>query len=198
MRLGYARVSTTGQKLERQDYMIKQAYPDISDEHIFRDKISGTIYDRPSYEMLKRCLRNGDELVIAELDRLGRNKEMVLNELRYFKDNGIILRIIEIPMTLKDNDTKDRVERMEAIIQMYIWYAEKELEKLKNRQRTGIESAKAQGKYRGRKPMTLNAEEFRKVYTLWKSKQITGVEAMQKLKLTNSTFYRKVADYEEK
>ena len=71
-----------------------------------------------------------------------------------------------------------------------------EREQLKQRQREGIEIAKAQGKYTGRKPIPIDWERFGKLYGKWKTKQITGRDFMRKMDLSANTFYRRVREYE--
>jgi DNA invertase Pin-like site-specific DNA recombinase len=76
---GYARVSSTEQHLDRQIEALL-AYG-VEDRFIIRDKCSGKDFDRPGYMVLKnQLLREGDILVIKELDRLGRNYEQIKSE----------------------------------------------------------------------------------------------------------------------
>ena len=71
-----------------------------------------------------------------------------------------------------------------------------ERELMKRRQREGIEIAKLQGKYKGRKPIPIDWEKFGKLYREWKAKQITGRDFMQRMELSANTFYRRVREYE--
>ena len=71
-----------------------------------------------------------------------------------------------------------------------------EREQLKQRQREGIEIAKAQGKYMGRKPIEIDWTRFGQLYGEWKSKSITGRDFMRKMGLSANTFYRRVREYE--
>ena len=71
-----------------------------------------------------------------------------------------------------------------------------EREQLKQRQREGIEIAKAQGKYTGRKPIPIDWDKFGRLYGEWKSKSITGRDFMRRMGLTANTFYRRVREYE--
>ena len=93
----YARVSTKGQNTDRQLEAAK-AYRNV--DEIFIDKQSGKNFDRPEYERLKATVVKGDEVVIKELDRLGRNKDGVKEELEWFKEHGVLVRILDIPTTL--------------------------------------------------------------------------------------------------
>ena len=88
---GYIRVSSKDQNLARQIQAVKEYRPDLLDENIFADKQSGKNFERDEYQKLKALLEPGDEVVIKELDRLGRNKEGVKDEIRWFRDNKIVI-----------------------------------------------------------------------------------------------------------
>ena len=62
--------------------------PDLDDDHIFTDKQSGKNFNRKQYIKLKSILLPGDEVLVEELDRLGRNKEEIKAELEWFKAHG--------------------------------------------------------------------------------------------------------------
>lgn len=107
----YERVSTRDQNLERQEIAIKQFRPDIPEANIFRDKYTGKSFDRPQYNSMKIILEHivkaSDdnemiEVVVEELDRLGRDSEKTKEELQWFKEKNICVRILEIPTTLMD------------------------------------------------------------------------------------------------
>ena len=95
MIIGYCRVSTRDQDLTRQKESLK-AY---GCEKIFEDEATGKNFNRPGYKDLKKVLREGDTLVVHEFDRLGRNRELTLKELQYFKDKGIKLVALNLPFT---------------------------------------------------------------------------------------------------
>ena len=90
---GYHRVSTKEQNLERgikgiEDFCKSRNY---KLEKVFVDKMSGRTIDRPRYTVLKEdVLREGDTLIIYELDRLARDKKAISNELRYSRNFGFI------------------------------------------------------------------------------------------------------------
>ena len=98
---GYARVSSQEQNLDRQLEQLRQY---VEPEYILTDKMSGKNLERPSYQALKGALglRTGDTLVITSLDRLSRNKEDIKQELKWFKDNGVRLKILDLPTSLID------------------------------------------------------------------------------------------------
>ena len=94
-----ARVSSIGQNLDRQIVELRKYVPE---ENIVVDKASGKNLDRPGYQALKGALglRKGDVLVIKSLDRLSRNKREIKQELEWFREKGIILKIIDLPTTM--------------------------------------------------------------------------------------------------
>lgn len=93
-------------------------------EKIFTDQQTGKNFNRPRYQVLKEdVLRAGDELIITEVDRLGRNKQEILKELQYYRDNGIRVKILELPTTLMDLSKLDNAMArmlMETINNMLI------------------------------------------------------------------------------
>ena len=125
-RYGYHRTSTREQHLDRGIKEIT-AYCEQNNlelEKIFTDQRTGKNFNRPRYQVLKEdVLRAGDELIITEVDRLGRNKQETLKELQYYRDNGIRVKILELPTTLMDLSKLDNAMArmlMETINNMLI------------------------------------------------------------------------------
>ena len=212
LKFGYGRVSSEEQCLDRQLEALGKY--DIPEENIFCDKITGKTDNREQYQMLKAILqrfsiinskkeskaRDIIELYIEELDRLGRTKKIIRDEMKWFADHGIILKILEIPTTLIEIDPQndwvlDMVNRI--IIEVYTSLAEQEIVKKEKRQREGIETAKARGVYKGRKPITVDEKLFENIYKRWKAGEFTALKAMDKLGLKPNTFYRIVKQYEQ-
>ena len=97
----YARVSSKEQNLDRQIAAFKTL--GAQEREIITDKESGKDLDRTGYQALKNAiLRRGDTLVIKSLDRLSRNKADIKSELQFFKDNGIRLKVIDLPTTMME------------------------------------------------------------------------------------------------
>lgn len=104
-RYGYHRTSTREQHLDRgiKEITTYCEQNNLELEKIFTDQQTGKNFNRPRYQVLKEdVLRAGDELIITEVDRLGRNKQETLKELQYYRDNGIRVEILELPTTLMD------------------------------------------------------------------------------------------------
>jgi DNA invertase Pin-like site-specific DNA recombinase len=136
----YLRVSTKEQNLERQLIAVKEYRAQMLEENIFSDKQTGKNFKRPAYEELKKKLKPGDELIIKELDRLGRNKKMIKEELEWFKENGIIVRILNLPTTLIDFQGQEWIFDMinNILIEVMGAVAQNEREKILERQKEGI------------------------------------------------------------
>lgn len=206
--VGYARVSTKEQNLDRQLAALRQY---VDDEFIVKDKASGKDFDRPGYQSLKHGigkLVRGDTLYIKSLDRLSRNKDEAKKELQYFKENGIRLKIIDLPTTMTDfPDNQAWVLDMvtNILIEVYTSIAENERETIRKRQREGLDAmpvdnmtGKKRSKKTGRcigRPRSSYPPNWNEVYTKWKSKEITAVDAMATLNLKPNTFYKLAKEY---
>lgn len=194
---GYARVSSREQNLDRQINSLKEYVPE---ENILVDKASGKDLDRASYQALKGALglRDGDTLIITSLDRLSRNKEDIKKELEWFRKKGVRLQILDLPTSMIEIPEGQQwiLEMIQNIlIEVLASIAQEERITIKKRQREGIEAAKKNGKKFGRPKIEIPSD-FEEVYRSWKQKEITAVQAMRKLQLSSSTFYRMVGKYE--
>ena len=208
LKYGYCRISTTDQNIERQLLAVKTYAPDIVDNNIFIDRKTGKHFEREQYKELKVILEHiskaksdseSVELIVEELDRLGRNADGIKKELMWFKEHNIVVRILEIPTTLIEVNENNRwVMEMAAniLIEVYAQLAQVELEKRAKRQAEGIAVAKAKGVYKGRKPIAVNESLLHTIYQKWKAGDITAIQAMQELNLKPNTFYRRVKEYE--
>ena len=200
LKYAYCRISTKDQNIDRQIIAVKQFAPDISDNNIFVDKKTGKDFEREQYQEMKVILEHISkaslknkpiELIVEELDRLGRNADLIKKELMWFKEHNIIVRILEIPTTLHEVDESNRwVTEMvtNLLIEVYAQLAQAELEKRA--------IAKAKGVYKGRKPIQIDNEQFVIIYTRWKANEITARQAMLELNIKANTFYRRVKEYE--
>ena len=189
--MGYARVSSAEQSLARQLVELKKYVPE---ENIVTDKQSGKDLNRPGYQALKGALglRRGDVLVIKSLDRLSRNKQEMKQELQWFKDISIRLKVIDLPTTMMDlpNGHEWVFEMVNNIlIEVLGTIAEQERLTIRQRQREGINAAKAKGKHLGR-PAARKPDNWDEVIALWQAGEITAREAMRQTGLRKSCFYR--------
>ena len=139
-------------------------------------------------------LRRGDTLVIKSLDRLSRNKTDIKNELQYFRDNGIRLKVIDLPTTMmRLPEGQEWVFDMvnNILIEVLGTIAEQERETIRKRQAEGIAAAKAKGKHLGR-PRIAVPENWDEVYAAWKNGKITAKAAMEQSGLKRTSFYKLV------
>lgn len=186
----YARVSSKEQNLDRQ--LLAFYNLGATDRDIITDKESGKNLNRNGYQALKNTLlRSGDTLVIKSLDRLSRNKADIRNELEYFKDNGIRLKVIDLPTTMMElPEGQTWVFEMvnNILIEVLGTIAEQERLTIRQRQREGIDSAKEKGKHLGRPKASL-PDNYDDIICLWKNGDITAKETMTRLGIKKSTFY---------
>ncbi|WP_408008304.1 recombinase family protein [Pseudalkalibacillus sp. A8] len=194
-KFGYIRVSSKDQNERRQLEAMKKMGVDERDTFI--DKQSGKNFERSQYQLLKRILRKGDVLYIHSLDRFGRNKEEILQEWNDITKN-VEADIVVLDMPLLDTTQfKDSLGTFIAdlVLQILSWMAQEERDRIRKRQREGIDAALKNGISFGR-PKAKITEEFKQVYNRWKSGEITAVKAMHYVGMKKTTFYKLVKEYE--
>ena len=155
----YGRVSTKDQNLARQIESAKQ-YKDI--DHIFKDKQSGKDFNREDYIKMKEILEPGDEVIVHALDRLGRDKDAIKEELAWFKEHGVVVRILNVPTTLIEYpEGQEWLMEMvnNILIEVLGAFAEQERENTLKRQAEGIAAMPVDE--RGRKISTKPGKEGR-------------------------------------
>lgn len=199
MEFMYIRCSTKDQNEARQVEKAKAL--GIDDRHIFIEKASGKDFDRPVYQGMKNAtLREGDVLYIDSLDRLGRNYDGIVAEWQSLtKEVGVDIVVLDMPL-LDTRKNKDLLGTLisDIVLQLLSYVAQSEREKIRTRQREGIEEAKKEGKYKGRKPVEVNPYEFGKLQEDVKAKRRTATSVMNELGLTRTTYYKLVGEWETK
>ena len=197
----YTRVSTKDQNLARQLEEAK-SYKDV--DEVFCDKQSGKTYNRPEYERLKTILREGDEVIVKEMDRLGRNKAATKDEIKWFKDNGITLRILELPTTLIDFNGQEWIADMinNMLIEVLTTIAEQEVKKIDKRRAEGIAAMPVvngkkvslkTGRAYGRQPIDVGGD-FQKFLKKQKDGEMSVAECCKELKISRRTWYNRVSE----
>ena len=197
----YARVSTKEQNLDRQLEAAK-AYKNI--DRVFSDKMSGKDFDRPEYIEMRSIVKSGDEVIIKELDRLGRDKEGIKEEIRWYKEQGVTLRILDVPTTLIDFQGQDWIADMvnNILIEVLGAIAQNEREKTRRRQREGIDAMRVvdgkkvsakKGSTYGRKPIALKGD-FEKFLKKQKDGEMTVAECCKELGISRRTWYNRVSE----
>jgi len=200
---GYARVSDKGQNLDRQIVELEKY---VDNRYIFTDKQSGKDMDRKEYQLLRKVAQKGDVIYIKSLDRLGRNKQDIKQELEHFKLEGVRVKILEIPTTMMDIQEGqewliDMINNL--LLEVLSTMAEQERLNIRQRQREGIAQAQAKGKHLGRPVMDWSSisdkqrELIKELYPSWKAKEITAVKFMEQVDLKRNTFYKIIKEYEE-
>lgn len=203
IKIGIGRVSTKEQNPQRQiDAFLKEG---IEERYIFIDKCSGNagnLDKREEYQRARAIARKGDTVYLDALDRLGRNTHEIEQEWRYFTEEiGCYMVVLNMPLL----DTRPRegvtdVSEMVAKIALAVfsWMAQRETEERRRRQRAGIEAAKRDGKYKGRKPVEVDRYEFASLMGEVDRKERTNKYVMDKLGLTRTTYYKLVDEFKNK
>jgi DNA invertase Pin-like site-specific DNA recombinase len=148
MLVGYARVSSDDQNLERQ----LEEFRKIGVEKVFAEKKSGrNTVERPEFNKMLSFVREGDTLVFESLERLGRNSDEILETVSFIDKNGMGLMVLNLPIL----DTKFGDPNLEKlvrslVINIFSWTAQNEREEIKRKQKQGIAIAKKKGVYKGK------------------------------------------------
>ena len=192
----YCRVSSTDQNEDRQvEAMLELG---INERDIFIDKCSGKNFDRPQYQALKLQLREGDVLVIKSIDRLGRNYKQICEEWREIvRDIKANIKVVDMPI-LDTTRTDGLIGEVisDIVLQLLGYVAEQERAFIKQRQAEGIKLAKEKGKRLGKPPIQY-PDNWQDIYQIWKSGSITAREAMKRLNLKPTSFYKLAKNYKD-
>lgn len=181
MLIGYTRVSTPEQNIERQTELMKQ----LGVEKVYIDKASGKDTNRPELQKMMKFIRSGDTVVVESLSRFGRNTRDLLTLVEELTSK-------EVEFVSQKEAINTTTPSGRFVLTVFAAMAELERAYIRQRQHEGIEIAKKKGVYKGRK--RIERDNFHEVYLLWISKEITAVQAMKKLNLSKSTFYRRVKE----
>lgn len=176
----YARVSTLDQNVDQQIATLQKYNPDFS----VTEKFTGTTTDRPKFSNLIRKLKSGDTLVVREVSRLGRKTSEVLNLAEDLQDRNVKL-IID---NLGELDVTSQAGKLLFI--MLSGLAQMERESMLERQRIGIERARAEGRYRGRKPLDPAVVKTAKSLL---AQGMSKKDVASQLKIGESTLYKYLA-----
>lgn len=187
---GYIRVSTREQKVSRQVDELQKYVTD--EENLFIDYASGKNFDRTEYLRMKSMVRDEDIIYIRSLDRLGRNKQLIKEELAFFQKKNVRVKILDIPTTMMEmGDGQTEILSMitNILIEVLGTIAQREREVTLERQREGIAAAKRRGQRFGRPPFVFpsNWESVRHHYLRG---HVRASEAIRLLGMKRSTFYK--------
>lgn len=196
----YCRVSTKDQNLERQLIALSAYKPA---DMVFCDKQSGKNFDRSEYKRLCEVVAEGDEVIIEELDRLGRNKDAVKKALEFFKKKGVKVRMLDVPTTLNDFPGQEWIQEMvnNVLVEVLGAIAEQERNKIIKRQQEGIAAMPVvNGKKvslktgRGFGREALDIPDFEKFLKKQKEGLMSITECCRELGISRSTWYKRVAE----
>lgn len=183
MRVGYVRCSTIEQNEARQLKMMEEQ----NAEKVFVDKASGKNTDREEFKAMMAFVRTGDVVIVESISRIARNTRDLLSIISDLTEKGVEF------VSLKESiDTATPQGRF--MLTVFGALAELERENILERQREGIEIAKSEGKYKGRKPVEVDENKFKAVCARWRAGEITATAAMQEVGLKPNTFYRRVKE----
>lgn len=181
MKVGYIRVSTQEQNEARQEELLKAH----GIEQTFKDKSSGKNTDRSDFKKMMAFVRAGDIVVVESISRIARNTRDLLFIIADLTDKDV--EFVSLKEAIDTSTAQGRF-----MLTVFGAMAELERESILERQREGIALAKAEHKYKGRKPVEVNESAFRAVCTRWRNKEITARQAMNEVGLKPNTFYRRV------
>ena len=145
-KIGYARVSSKEQHLDRQLAALKDV------DKLFTDKLSGANTNRPELQKMLAYIREGDIVMVTELDRLGRNNHDLTKIMNSIQNKGATLDVLNLPSMTGIADHNLRQLMTNLITELYKYQTESERKRIIERQQQGIALAKQKGKYHGRKP----------------------------------------------
>ena len=183
MRVFYVRCSTIEQNEARQLKMAEEQ----NAEKLFVDKASGKNTDRAAFKEMMAFVQAGDTVVVESISRIARNTRDLLSIVSELTEKGVEF------VSLKENiDTTTPQGRF--MLTVFGALAELERENILERQREGIEIAKSEGKYKGRKPIDYNEAQMKALCKKWREGEITATAAMKELGLKPNTFYRRVKE----
>ena len=191
---GYCRVSTKDQNEDRQVVVMQEL--GINERDIFIDKCSGKNFERPQYQALKIQLREGDILIIKSIDRLGRNYKQICQEWKEITtDIKAHIKVIDMPV-LDTARTDGLIGQVisDIVLQLLGFVAEQERAFNKQRQAEGIKLAKEKGVKIGKPPIQY-PNNWHEVYGIWRKGEITAREAMKRLNLKPTSFYKLAKNY---
>ena len=178
MKIGYARISTSGQDTYHQEVALKK----VGCEKIFCDQMSGSVDERPGLRELLEFARKGDSIVVFRLDRLARSLPNLIQIVKTCEEMGVALQ------SLHENlDTSSAGGRL--IFHIFGALAEFERDLIRERTISGLEAARKRGRVGGR-PARLSSEEKDLLNRLYKTSKISPQEICKRFGISRATYYR--------
>lgn len=188
MKIGYIRVSTEEQNTIRQEIIMKN----LGVEKLYVEKVSGkSTENRPQLKEMMSFIREGDVVVVESISRFARSTSDLLKLVEQLREKKVDF--------VSQKETIDTTTPQGMfMLTVFGAMAQLERETILQRQREGIEAAKAAGKYKGRKPIEVKKEDFDREYKRVVDGECTNKYVMDKLGLKRNTYYKFVADYKKR
>ena len=188
---GYIRVSSRDPCDQRQRAALLNW--GVPPQALYADRCSGRDFQRPQYLRLLRRLRRGDLLAVTSIDRLGRDYAEVMEQWRVLtRERGVFIVVLDMPLldTRRQHDLTGTLIS-DIVLQLLSYVAQTEREMIRRRQAEGIAAARARGVRFGRSEKPL-PDGFCEVAALWRAGRIPCEEALRRLGVSRSYFYRHV------
>ncbi|MBP1806369.1 recombinase family protein [Rubellimicrobium aerolatum] len=174
-RVGYRRVSTEDQNLDRQDLG--------PTDKLFEEKLSGkSAADRPALQAMLDYVREDDVVVVHSIDRLARDLRDLQAIVQRLNDKGVAITFLSERLTFSA-DSDDPLANLQ--LQMMGAFSEFERNIIRKRQAEGIAQAKARGVYKGRKP-TIDRDKVRSL----REQGLSTYQIADQLKISRMSVHR--------
>lgn len=185
-KIGYIRVSSIGQETARQDQLMHE----LGVEKVFSEKLSGKTVDRSELQKMLQYVREDDILYVESISRLSRSIRDLLKIVDTLQNKGV--KLVSCKESLDTGTPQGRF-----VLSIFAALAELEREQTLQRQKEGIEIAKAAGVYKGKQFQRIDEDQFQKLYRKWQDKEITAAEFGRRTGLPPSSLYRRITHYKE-
>lgn len=186
MKVGYVRVSTEEQNTIRQEILMAE----LGVEKVYIEKISGKNADRPELNAMMAFVREGDVVIVESISRFARSTRDLLALVEELTQKNV-----EFVSQKESIDTTTPQGRF--MLTVFGAMAELEREQTLQRQKEGIAAAKEAGKYKGRKPISVDEELLKDIHAKWYKNEVTTTHAIKVLGVSRNTFYRRMWEYED-
>lgn len=186
MKIGYVRVSTEEQNTARQDALMEE----LGVEKVFSDKASGKKMDRKGLNEMLAFVREGDVVIVESFSRASRSVKDLLELVEKLGEK-------RVEFISKKECVDTTTPQGKFMLTVFGAMAQMEREQLLQRQAEGIAIAKAEGKYKGRKPIDIDRDLFAEQYRMWKNGETAPKFMCKKLGVSHATLYRKIEQYEK-
>lgn len=183
IKIGYARVSTTDQNLDRQLDLLKEKGCDT----IYQEKMTGTKVNRPEFEKMMSTLREGDTLIVESFSRLSRSTKDLLEIVEKLNAVGVNLVSSKEQLDTTTSTGQLMLTMLSALSQF-------ERDIIAERTKEGLKAARARGRKGGRKPVG-NEETKRRAISLYEANAMTNPEIAKVSGVSTATFSRWVAEH---